>query len=216
MTPSNDTEGLEPAGRPGCWIAYVDEIHGPGSEVIPVFPITREELLVLAKHWDTIALDLKLFQYVYSQYGSDQMQRSDYAGWRVARIAALLGKEAVRAVREEVEKEMREGYGDDCWEAYFQGDSKFPERMHKEHEKVDAYLNLKREDKQTQDAAFEYLRDNPEGYRIDHAGDLWSLSPGRNDPARLFLKVTTPKGASAWFDRAIDRPDGWRAPFGIR
>jgi hypothetical protein len=192
----------------------------PAAQEYPNFPITRQELLILAKHWlkEAMHCELSWFEIAGHQFSDLDDCGADYAIGRVRNIEAVVGMRAVAAVHAELVVEVREERGDDFWEAFRRQDTNFADRLYEEHEKDSDYLALKGQDKQTLDAVFEYLRNNPdEGYRIDDAGDLWTLAPSECNSARLILNVTIPNGRRTWFEcHRIDRPAGWRAPFGIR
>jgi hypothetical protein len=213
-----DAEGVGALRVPEFMVGYVDEIHGAGGDEFPTFPITRAELITLAKNWLRTDLDVELEAY-WTGSGISRSERmlSIYACRRLARITALLGTEAIDAVIEKLTAEVRREHGDDFWEAFRQRDSQFQQKLCEESDELVTHFDVMRQDKETQDAVFEYLRNNPEGYQIDRAGDLWTLAPSLDNAARLVLRVTTSKGVSHRFtDRAIDRPARWHAPFGIR
>jgi hypothetical protein len=108
-----DNEYLEPLhGVIGC----VDEVNGPGAAEITQFAPTRHELLVLVKHYEEEALDLEYFSFFYATYKSDWSSKISFARRRIARIAALLGREEVQKVVEKVVEEYGKRQDQQAWE----------------------------------------------------------------------------------------------------
>jgi hypothetical protein len=210
-------------GRPDSGAAAGHpEGGGPPAGEVPAYPLTRTELLVLARHWATEELDVRLFWFFYAQTsGSDSCRRA-YADGRLGLIAEALGAEAVREVVADVEEEARRRMGDDDWRSFAEGTIEDWGRVQQEVCEASDYLYRKCADKEAQGRAFAFLRQHPDRVYSDEAGDLWWLSrpfpkeTGR--PAdRLYLRVTTARGASAFAPGyELDCPPGWSAPYGLR
>ena len=100
---------------------YADWVNGPGAQEIPEFNATRHELLVLVKHYEKKALDHEYFCFLYATYGSDWEREIDFARRRIARIADLLGEDAVGRVVSEVATEFAKKEDPRAWQIFCHG-----------------------------------------------------------------------------------------------
>jgi hypothetical protein len=197
----------------------VDEVKAPEAEEVLAYPLTRDELLVLARHWAKEDLDLQLFFFFTGCTGGIECRTMAYAGHRLRRIADLLGLDAVQRAVAEVEEEARRDIGDEEWRGFTGGTEEAWDRAIERTEQDHAYLDRKREDKETLERAFAYLRDHPGQVYFDEAGDLWYLSEpspsGDGRPAgKLVLRVTIPRGGSAFVTGyELERPPWWTPPY---
>jgi hypothetical protein len=126
-----DRVGLGGMSGGGIIIGVVDEVNGPGSQVCDGFPITRAELLLLARDYAKRALECERFRYYSGQVGSTDIRLIPYAWRRVSRIAEIVGDEPVDAVVKEVEEEMRKDCPD-LWDAFVRGDKEYQKKCHEE------------------------------------------------------------------------------------
>lgn len=200
-------------------IGYVDEIHGPGAEVMSGYPLTRHELLVLARHWYQEYLNDSIFFFHYGQAGSRQMRMRVYSLGRVGKIEAVVGESAVDKVVDEVRSEERAGMGEENWRIFIEGDKSEWDRVQEQTYQVVEELDAKKADEVTCRAAFEFLAAHPTEFFIDSSGDMWHLvlpEVGR-DPtsARLVMKVRLKTGGWGYTKYHIDCPPAWYPPYGI-
>jgi hypothetical protein len=78
------------------------------SEEITGFRPTREELEIIARHWAEQDFNQNLDLYVYDMGMSGSHWRNQmYWLMRLSRVAKVIGKEAVSAMYDEIEKEER-------------------------------------------------------------------------------------------------------------
>src|SRR5205809_997908 len=111
----DDRELLGPMKAGPFLIGCVDEVNGQGAEPVEGYPITRHELLALARHWYKEALDNDIFCFLYHCSGSREIRIGPYAWRRIARIEAFLGKAALQKVIDQVRAEEREQLGEETW-----------------------------------------------------------------------------------------------------
>jgi len=113
-----DNIGLGAAGSAG----HVDEVNGDGAAEISGFVPTRDELLILAKHWAAVALDIEYFWFLYEQVGSSDRRIESFARRRVSRIAALFSDEAVTKAITAVEEQLGKKFGSSkYWDIFLHG-----------------------------------------------------------------------------------------------
>jgi hypothetical protein len=132
----NELESTRPLAGASINLCFVDEIHGPDSKEIHGYVPTRNELILLAKYWATVRIDiyldwyLDLFERPELQQGIESRERrlTPYADSRLGWIADLLGDEIVlQAVVEaemEFSKAMKAGIGEELWEGFVNHDKK--------------------------------------------------------------------------------------------
>jgi hypothetical protein len=119
-----DSMGLGALGTGRVLIGCVDEVNGPGAAECASYRPTNHELRVLAEHWAEQALATDVFYFVYAQTGSSEWRRRAYAERRRARIADILGQEAMDEVLASVKKKVQEDrqLSDQEWAIYERGD----------------------------------------------------------------------------------------------
>ncbi len=119
ITTNIDSHDLGPwIGPDGGATGFVDEIAGEGAIEFPAFVPTRQELLLLAKHYATEILDGSLFFYVTSSSGSTDWRMRHYADRRLHRIVKLLGESAIAQVWQEVEAHFEKKMSAAAWEKF--------------------------------------------------------------------------------------------------
>jgi hypothetical protein len=82
------------------------------------YPLTKDELCILAKSWFEQSLDASVFCCLAGQVGSTELRIWDYADDRLARIVKILGRKELDQLRKEAEKVMRERVGEHYWRAF--------------------------------------------------------------------------------------------------
>ena len=113
------------------------------------------------------------------------------------------------------------GYRPERWRAFSQRDRREYEQVWEDGNRTLDYIREKLKDKNVQEQALAFLRENPCQFFLDKVGDLWSLTDrypeGMGDvESQLRLKMTTPRGASTVIqDQSIERPAGWYASYGL-
>ena len=211
-------DSVAPSAAGPFLMGYVDEIHGPLGKECPDYRPTRFELIQLVKHWACVQIDFHLNWFYYRSIGSREMRMDPYAGMRLKELRRVLGDALLdNAIDKVHEKERQRMSFDDC-RIFVQGTEaeriEVAERLHQIHE----YLNQKQADKNLQTQAFAALSANPMSVYLDAAGDLWSFAmlPAPRQPGELILRVTTPRGGSAFApDFVFARPSDWQPPYGL-
>ena len=84
-----DNERCMPLG--GC-IGHVDEVNGNDAAEVPEFVPTRHELLLLARYWAGVAIEMEWRSRDTECYGSDWSRRLSFGLARVARISRCIGE----------------------------------------------------------------------------------------------------------------------------
>src|SRR5687767_479662 len=62
------------------------------DEIVSGYPLAREELLTLARHWYRDYLDVGVFTHLTGSYGSSDFRSQNYALKRLDRIVAIVGE----------------------------------------------------------------------------------------------------------------------------
>ena len=93
--PNPDSAGLESWNAGKIQIGAVDEVNGPGAELCASFQPTREELMVLARHWAKEKLGVDFFIFDTGQSGSSEYRIAAFSRRRLNRIADVIGDEEV-------------------------------------------------------------------------------------------------------------------------
>lgn len=74
-------------------IGHVDVVNGEKAREVPEFVPTVAELETLFEHWFHQEMDLRLFMFMTSSWGSSDARIRDFAARRINRIWGLLGQE---------------------------------------------------------------------------------------------------------------------------
>ena len=184
-----------------------EECHG--------YPLNREELRVLARHWAKDREDNALSCYFQQCVDSSDFRRSVFAGDRLALMDEILGKEVVDAVFAEVKAEQHNRDGWEYWDAARRHDEDYRTELDREEVSARAYLQEKEKDTEKVQQVFEYLSKNPFGFRLDESGDMWTFVRSE-DGKRLVLNLRMINGSGRSFSEySIASPARWTPRFGI-
>ena len=102
------------------------------------YPLTKDELRVLAVHWSEKYLDTSVFCCFAGQVGSTDLRVWDYIADRHKKIAAILGQEEIEKVHAEVNEAMRQRLGEEDWTAFREGRPIFQEQIEAEYARKEA------------------------------------------------------------------------------
>ena len=115
---------------------------------VPDFEPTDYELLLLVKHWERVALDIRFFWFLWAQVSRTETRQLLLAKHRIDRIAQAIGDNVLRKAVDEVWERYGKKVDPRAWEIFLRGDRK----------EIDAY----------QDEVQEMMQ--PEwGFRVDRA-----------------------------------------------
>jgi len=185
------------------------------NEECPGYPLTREELRVLARYWSIDSENNALSCYHERCVDSSDYWRRMFAEDRLALMQDILGKEVVDAVFAEVKADQHHRDGWEYWDAARRHDKDYLDKLDQEENDARAYLQEKEKDTEKIQQMFEYLSKNPFSYRIDQAGDLWTFTRS-NDGKRLVLTLRMINGSGRSFpDYSIATPFRWTPRFGV-
>jgi hypothetical protein len=99
------------------------------GEFIAGYPLTKEELRLLAIHWATLHIDNAAWCVLAATVGTTELGVADYTGTRLDLIAGILGDEAIEAAYFAAEERIRERLGDELWTAFRERKPVLRERM---------------------------------------------------------------------------------------
>ena len=102
------------------------------EEPVTGYPLTKDELRILALHWSDKYLDTSVFCCLYGQTGTTDLRMWDYTYDRLEKIAAILGKDEIDKVHDEVVAAARQRMGEELWNAYREGRPVFLEQIEAE------------------------------------------------------------------------------------
>lgn len=100
-----DNALLGPVAGP---VGFVDSVAGDGAREVPEFIPTVDELEALFEHWFNQRMDIRLFMFMTSSWGSSDARIRDFAARRIDRIWALLGQERGQQLRDRLYEEFWE------------------------------------------------------------------------------------------------------------
>jgi hypothetical protein len=107
VTNAGNEESQPHVDNSGTCISDIDEVNGLGATEVP-FTTTRHELLVLVKHWASVALEIQYYAWLIGSIsGTDDSFRWLYALGRLARGRELLGHDVVDRTFGEAEEDFR-------------------------------------------------------------------------------------------------------------
>ena len=181
------------------------------------FKATPDELRELARYWAELALNIRLFSFVFGQYSGSDTRLRHYAHFRLEEIDKVLGHEAVDKIVADAEEKHRRHLGKEKWRVFKEGTEHERDQVVRESYRGMDYLTCKRRDEETAAKAFAALQADPCGFYLDDLGDLWTLSTTATGPEDvLMLRVTTKEGVSGFVQaHTLPRPPSWYPPFGI-
>jgi hypothetical protein len=199
----------------------MDGHDGAGDQGRSPYEPSREDLLILVRHWCRRFLDIRLFEFFYARTSGAERQGKLEANSNLESLTQALGPQAVEAVVGEVEEEARRRVGEEDWLVFTAGTRQERQRAQDETQDAQDYLARKRRDRGTRRRALACLRRDPWGVYRDADGDLWTwgevYGEGRRPRRpRLLLVVTTRQGWHVFVPGgSLKRPPGWYAPFGL-
>ena len=85
------------------------------------YPLTKEEVLILAEHWFEQYLDSCVFSTLHGQIGSSDLRIRAYADERLELMEDIVGKDEVKATCDRVEARWRKQMGEELWAAFTEG-----------------------------------------------------------------------------------------------
>ena len=91
------------------------------EEPVTDYPLTKDELRVLALFWEEEALEARVFCCVFGTVGTTDLRLWACAKDRIDRITAILGNAEMRKVQAEAEERVRERRGEEIWTAFLEG-----------------------------------------------------------------------------------------------
>jgi hypothetical protein len=192
------------------------EGRGPEARFGGFYPVDREDILALARHWYKTLLGLEYFEFWAA---SHEWKSVAWASSRFARVARMVGEaEADKIIREE-RADLRRRAGE--WgRVFFEGTAEEVARVQREAHEGLRPVDATRWDEATRRAAHEYLKAHPRGAFFDAAGDLWYLAESTGEqgeePARLVLSVRTRYGDRVRLrEYPVDPPPDWSAPYAL-
>lgn len=102
-------------------------IFNPLSEesavLVTGYPLTREELRILAAHWLTVYMNARADATLINSVGSSDLRLFEYVVARHDLMEPILGDEAMTEAVREAEGRVRGRIGDELYAAYLKGES---------------------------------------------------------------------------------------------
>ncbi len=102
-------------------------IFNPLSEesavLVTGYPLTREELRILAAHWVTVYMNAKADATLMNSVSSSDLRLFEYIVARYNLMEPILGDAAMREAVREAEGRVRDRIGDELYAAYLKGES---------------------------------------------------------------------------------------------
>jgi hypothetical protein len=99
----------------------MDPFSKRSAELVENYPLTKEELRLLAVHWMEAHIDNKAWCVLHSTSGGAELQVSGYTAERVNLIAGILGDDEMDSVFREADEWLRNKLGDAFFTAYKEG-----------------------------------------------------------------------------------------------
>ncbi len=119
--------------KPGILFSLgLNPLAGADAEIVEGYPLTRCELLLLARQWAIEDLDPAVFYFVTGSTGSTERHLRMLAGERLDCIAKLVGEEAVQQMIAHAEAEFAAWLGPDHWQVFCHGDKHARQRVRDE------------------------------------------------------------------------------------
>jgi len=95
----------------------LDPLSPRSAEPARGYPLTKEELRVLAVHWAAVYFETRVACCVLGQTGSTDLRILENSTLRTALIAENIGEQAMETARREAIKLVREKVGEEAWSA---------------------------------------------------------------------------------------------------
>jgi hypothetical protein len=183
----------------------------PATRRIADFPITEEELTVLARHYFKEIQGLGSLLHLQFSYRW-QCEYDDLCR-RLDRIRSHLGDAVVDAIEAELDQKDRAKYGTAAWRA---SGHEMADLDWQEHHR----LREKAEDPDARARAIAHLSDHPTDLFFDLDADVWflAMNPHAAGPGPipvLHLRLKSRIGHEVGGDFSMTEPDGWFPPFGL-
>jgi hypothetical protein len=200
-----------PAGVPGPVVSSLSNVLEPG------YPVTREDLLILGRHWFKKRILAEMSCFFEGRDDSDSRAQDIHYQDQMARIGAMLDENARLQIIEEFEAEQRSTIGREKWYAYADGDTEERDRLLDRDRADHKRLSRKLADPAWSGRAGSLLREHPTPVFLDADGDMWYLCElADGEHAGLVLAIVSPTGQSVRAHESVfDRPHGWFRPFGL-
>lgn len=96
------------------------------------YPLTREELRILAAHWTTVYIDAYAEATLTNSIGSTDLRLLEYIVARHRLMEPILGDEAMTEAVREAEARVRDRIGDPLYAAYLKGESPLGDQLQAE------------------------------------------------------------------------------------
>ena len=107
---------------------WLDPLSKLSQEAAQGYPLTKEELRLIAVHWAAVHRDTWVFCTLVSQTGSTDLRIGAYTADRLRLITGILGESEMALVYQEADELVREKIGDEWWTAYLQGSPRSEEQ----------------------------------------------------------------------------------------
>ena len=120
---NGDNDSLLPWRNESFRVGYVDEVNGAGAAEAAEYVPTRHEVVERVKYWYRRVLDNSCFFFIFGGTGSSEWRVEAFAGRRVDRAQAAIGRESVDAAIDEVREEFRTKVAKDdrLWDIFENG-----------------------------------------------------------------------------------------------
>lgn len=102
-------------------IAEIPDIRAKGGEEVPNFSVTETELLVLARYWRWVDLDIDTDRFLFAMIGRIQMYFLPYVWHRRDAVTLVVGEERFRELTHDIDERFRASLGDRRWEIFLHG-----------------------------------------------------------------------------------------------
>src|SRR5262249_41239227 len=104
------------------------------EELVADYPLTKEELRLIAVFWAAVHEDTWAFCRLCNQTGSTDGWIGGYTATRLRRIREIIGEDEWESAYQEGEELVRQKIGDEFWTAYREGRSLIWDRIEAEHD----------------------------------------------------------------------------------
>jgi hypothetical protein len=91
---------------------------------VPDFEPIDYELLLLVKHWERVALDIRFFWFLWAQVSRTETRQLLLAKHRINRIAQAIGDDVLRKAVDEVWERYGRKVDPREWDIFLRGDRK--------------------------------------------------------------------------------------------
>jgi hypothetical protein len=206
----------DPVALGGTPVGDAPATAGTQPEELRRYPVSREDLLVIAKQRYKDRLDTEMRTFFAG--GNDEEVQGAYSRAPLARIEHLLDAGSVQQIFEELADEHRSIFGSERWSTFACSDTAERDRLLASDRADHRRLSRKLGDPASSGKASSFLREHPTRVVLDGDGDLWYLTePPQAEEPGLLLKLAAPSGHAICAPGIVfDLPAGWSRPFGLR